>query len=78
MKQRIACIVAAPFLLGLVAGSAAAYWPEPPEPCATIPGINCGSMPYLTTGTWIPTTYNWEPNRLPAAWINLRPGGGYY
>lgn len=32
-------------------------------------------MPYLTgEDTWIPNEYDWLPNRLPAAWINLRPG----
>jgi hypothetical protein len=48
--------------------------PEAPDPCTMIPSILCNEMPYLTNGTWIPGEYDWTPNRLPAAWINLRPG----
>ncbi|MCC6428042.1 MAG: hypothetical protein IT435_14630 [Phycisphaerales bacterium] len=67
----VAALTANPLVLGR---------PEPPEPCISIPGISCGGMPYLTgEEKWAPDLdeneeYDWAPNRLPAAWMNLRPG----
>jgi hypothetical protein len=47
---------------------------DPVEGCE-IPEIEINDMPYLPIGeSWIPGLMQWEPNRMPGAWINLRPG----
>ncbi|MCK6477294.1 MAG: hypothetical protein L6Q35_10730 [Phycisphaerales bacterium] len=71
MKHRIACGAVGLSVLACTAVSIA----EPPPSCVPIPTLECSTVPSLDVGeTWIPTTFDWAPNRLPAAVINFRPG----
>ncbi|MCK6476835.1 MAG: hypothetical protein L6Q35_08395 [Phycisphaerales bacterium] len=76
MKRCITCSVVA--LLASITSLAYGQAEEGEEGC-DIPAFECSNIPYLPPGqTWVPSSYDWTPNRLPAAWINLRPGGSYY
>jgi hypothetical protein len=73
MKHRIGYHVLA--WLALAGTSVSVVNADPPEPCVTIPSFLCSAIPYLGSNeSWIPPSFDWAPNRLPAALISLRIG----
>jgi hypothetical protein len=71
MEQKRSIVV---LMLAMLAGGATA---DPPvtSPCVAVASPLCQAMPYLSgSGSWIPSTYQWKPNRLPAAVISFRTG----